>query len=78
MWGGRRPDGTYPQGDDADATTPNPRVQVAIRDLLSMILLVVGAISLTVGAAVLAGWGGALIAVGVILIPVALLLGVGD
>lgn len=78
MWGGRRPDGTYPQGDDTDQATPNPRVQVAIRDLLSMVLLVVGSICGILGGAILAGWGGALIAVGVILVPVALLLGAGD
>lgn len=75
-WGGRRPDGTYPL--PVPETDDDPVLQVSRRDLASMVTLGLGTVCGVAGGFLVYGWGGALIAVWLTALPVALLMGNGD
>jgi hypothetical protein len=78
MWGGRAVDGTYPRvvpevDDDAGMT-----VRVSAVDLTSLVLYLLGIALIVAGAGMLWGLGGAMLAAGCCVLPVAILMGLGS
>ena len=78
MWGGRDVKGEVVETDPGTVATP-PRISMSIRDLVSILLVVTGAMCGITGAAILWGTGGLLLAVAVVAAPIGLLIGLsGD
>lgn len=78
MWGGRRADGTYPLSQ-VEPGGPRREFRVSMADMLSILMFVIACALVATGAGMLWDLGGALIATGLMLAPIAVLIGLsGD
>ncbi|MGV8972204.1 MAG: hypothetical protein ACOH10_07765 [Rhodoglobus sp.] len=80
MWGGLRfEDAGEPRATTApEAAEPQNRVPLTLsRPLLSLLLVIIATLLLATGAAMVLGPGGALLAVGAVILVVGLMLGIG-
>lgn len=77
-WAGRKPDGGLAAVPDDAPDAPPQGIVVSPRDLISLLLLVLGGLAGMVGLAGWIGWPGILIAFWLTAVPVALVMGTGE
>jgi hypothetical protein len=80
-WGAWKGQSPHPETDEAengDAPTEPSQITLSPRDLIALLLIVLGYIAGAIGLTAMFGWAGILVAFWITAVPTALVMGSGD